>query len=375
MKRILLFIAALLFCGGAGAQDNTQRITVGPSETTELMSVIMHLTGAPEYNIERIWPEYRELVDSVFAPYKEHPAVKIARQLYMEGAGMAYSRPMHMAVKGRFENGIFTTPYQPEDYAWSEKVHRTLVSTIAFFYRDSKFGDFYTKHAVPRYEPVRKPIEAAYNGVLDIGWIKGFMGAGETGPGDTAQNTPDSRVSDEDYFVTLCYLNSTHNYGVSRDGAPRPVVGVNHDAWVGPRASTSGSADQYTMRYTMTLLHEYLHPHIDPLIGRSGNALRDAGQQIFPRIRDAVRPYTSWQNVCNEALVRAAVVTYMRERGLPADMQVADDGRKGFTWIGALADKLGEYQNNRDKYPTLESFMPEVVKFYNELAAEQKTTK
>ena len=47
-------------------------------------------------------------------------------------------------------------------------------------------------------------------------------------------------------------------------------------------------------------------------------------------------------------------------------------GRK-FLWIKELVDLLENYEQNRQKYPTLESFYPKIVAFYNNLEPNLKT--
>lgn len=37
---------------------------------------------------------------------------------------------------------------------------------------------------------------------------------------------------------------------------------------------------------------------------------------------------------------------------------------RGFFWMKDLVNCLGEYEKNRDKYPTLESYMPAIIDFY-----------
>jgi hypothetical protein len=41
---------------------------------------------------------------------------------------------------------------------------------------------------------------------------------------------------------------------------------------------------------------------------------------------------------------------------------------RGFLWTNQLVKELEKYDRNRDKYPTLNSFMPEIVKFFDKIA-------
>ena len=41
--------------------------------------------------------------------------------------------------------------------------------------------------------------------------------------------------------------------------------------------------------------------------------------------------------------------------------------KNGFVWFPQLVEKLDEYEQNRDKYPTLDDFMPEIVKLQDSI--------
>ncbi len=336
MKKIILCVLAACCAAGAWAQ----KITVGPSETTELLSVIMHLSGAEHYNHDVIIPQYRALVDSVFMDYRKHPAARQARELFDE-YGFVYQEPMIMATNGRIDDkGNFHTSYRP---GWGDNRLEEFIGAINDFYLETNFHRFYTEKAMPCYAPIGQKLETAYNSIIDTGWLSKFTGKEAAG---------------RSYRVLLSYLNGNFNYGLS----PFPVISINSDL------------DTSDIRYPMVLLHEYLHPYINPIIDRNYTGLAASGEVLFPPMREQMTKsgYGYWRLVNYEALVRASVIAYMRERGIPTEFETYDNDRHGFVWVEQLADLLEEYQKQRDKYPTLESFMPEVVKFYNDLAANKK---
>jgi hypothetical protein len=51
-----------------------------------------------------------------------------------------------------------------------------------------------------------------------------------------------------------------------------------------------------------------------------------------------------------------------------AKKQLMSEYGRGFFWISSLVNCLGDYEKNRDKYPTLDSYMPVIVNFYNGVA-------
>jgi hypothetical protein len=52
-----------------------------------------------------------------------------------------------------------------------------------------------------------------------------------------------------------------------------------------------------------------------------------------------------------------------------AKKELAQQMSIGFVWMDQLVDMLGVYESDRKKYPTLESFMPRIVNFYQTTAA------
>ncbi len=361
MKKTILCLFAAWCVVGAGAADRPM-IVVGPSETTELMSVIMHLSGAEEYNQRGVWPEYRALVDSVFGDWRGHPVMRIMRDMRKDGYGMAWDRPMILAVNGYIKKGKFVSPYIPIEYedCWSKEDHVKMISAVSDFYRSTDFHSFYVGQAVPRYASIAESMQRLYNATLDIGWIADFTGDAK---------------GREDYLITLSYLNFYFNYGLTLDktNSPRPVT-----SFPGPDGFIiTGRIDPYAIDYRspMLLLHEALHHYQSPLNDEYSDALAPSGEVLYPMVADLLKQhaYTDWPTITNEALTRASEIVYMRthdffEDDLPE--AVKEEIAMGFWWVERLADLLQEYQLRREKYPTLAEFMPEVVKFYDNLAVE-----
>ncbi len=340
MKRLLLLLLIPL----ATAAQEGPRVIVGPDERTELMSVIMHLAGAGEYDQQKIWPKYEALVDSLFDPYRDHPVMGIVRDMRdFENYIMAFNEPMDIALNGYIENGRVHSTYYPKAYNWDEEKHDELIAAINDFYRDTDFHKFYTEQALPVYLPIQQKWEEGFNSIIDLGWIDRYVG---------------EKVVSVDIVVTLSILLGPVNLGnaLFHDNTPRPVMGVTAEVtdWEDP----------------MLLLHELFHIYLDPIVDKYKDELAPSGEIIFPLIRKQTGVYNRWQSILWETVNNASVIVYMSDHGLPYEKQIALD-EKAFCWIEELADLLGEYQKQRDKYPTLESFMPEVVKFYNDLAIEQ----
>jgi len=78
--------------------------------------------------------------------------------------------------------------------------------------------------------------------------------------------------------------------------------------------------------------------------------------------------YPSWEVIFDEALIHAATIKYMKDHDFkPSEvdnwMKWMKDGF-GFFWMEELVAELESYDKQRDKYPTLESYMPKLAEAY-----------
>ena len=71
-----------------------------------------------------------------------------------------------------------------------------------------------------------------------------------------------------------------------------------------------------------------------------------------------------------ESMVRACVIRYTRQYDgrMAAWLAVLAETSRGFPWMGDLVDLLGQYEEDRQRYPTLDAFFPRVIEFFNHYA-------
>ncbi len=70
--------------------------------------------------------------------------------------------------------------------------------------------------------------------------------------------------------------------------------------------------------------------------------------------------------IVRELLVQAAVIRYLHERqGFLAGRRALAKGlKRGAFWMPELLETLEQYENQRGRYPDFQSYMPEVVEFF-----------
>ena len=90
-------VAWLPAVGVAATEKPAARpFTVCVDPPVELMSVLFRLAGDPEYNQGRV-PSYVQDVESHFGRFRDHPVVKLAREL-RQTRGISFNAPMGLAV-------------------------------------------------------------------------------------------------------------------------------------------------------------------------------------------------------------------------------------------------------------------------------------
>src|SRR5208337_1360327 len=121
-----------------------------------------------------------------------------------------------------------------------------------------------------------------------------------------------------------------------------------------------------------TMVHEFVHSYANPLVDKYYAQLARAGDQLNDPLRDAMRRqgYGDGRTLLYESMVRAATIRYSFEHAGPEAARRAEESERvrSFLWMGELCDLLATYEKNREAYPTLDSFMPKVVLFFNDEA-------
>ena len=113
MKKIILSIILAV-----ATLTVTAQIKVEVSETVELMSILARTAGYEEYSND-LAGQYTKDTEAWFAPYKEHTAVALARDV-RANYGIGHERVMNMAIRLAIDNGkiVFTGSVQELNDGW-----------------------------------------------------------------------------------------------------------------------------------------------------------------------------------------------------------------------------------------------------------------
>lgn len=353
--RPLSALVLVLVTAAAGAPAAAQAPAMGVDPRVELLSIIFRLAGNPEYNQGEV-SAYEQAIAAHFGPHREHDAVRIAAE-FREGRGVSYDAVMSMAIHlsdaGQLlERVPFDHPASALDARWGGAEARRFLEAARRFVVDARYAEF---RAAQR--ALDDTTNARLRRLLERGveyqWFDGFFGA-----------PPGGR------FVLVPGLaNGGGSYGpkvVCPDGQEElyAIIGV----W----QVDSAGLPTFTESMIGTVVHEFNHSHVNPVVARHAAALEEAGRAVYRAVEAVMRAqaYGNWKTMVDESLVRASVVRYLHStqgRAVSARAAAGEEGR-GFVWTSDLAALLAEYEASRDRYPDFASFMPRVAKYFAALA-------
>jgi hypothetical protein len=358
IRRTLLIIFVLMF-----TLPGFAAITPQVDQRVEILSIVARLADYDEYNDE-LAKVYVERIHTHFDKFSGdsliHYAVRIRREL-----GISFDAVMTMAVNLGQKKEIFSL--QPNwrkdiDPRWTNEAATEFVRLLNRFYKTAHAGDFFSSQAA-YYEKVRSTFGSVLSS-FHQSWYFSYYGI---------------QPKDEFIIVIGCG-NGGSNYGpsVTRTNGSKKVYAIM-GSW---SFDKDGTPVFPQASYLPTLIHEFNHSFINPSIEPfSNNALlKQSMQTILDTMRTEMQAqaYTKWETVLVESLVRASVIRYMLSTGAEQpviEKEFMEQLNRGFLWTRELVSLLGVYANERERYPTIESFYPAIIEFFSKTAANISLSK
>jgi len=352
MRHSLLAVLTL-FLLGVGLRAQSAQVGVDPR--VELMSIIFRLAGANEYSQGRI-PAYNAAIDKWFGPHRDHEAVRIARELH-EHQGVGFDAVMSMAIHVKdVESLAEIVPFDRDnsfDKRWRVAEARRFLAAARKFVTDSDFAGF-VKSEQPFYDSVDARLRAYVAAKADLEWFDRFFGSRTHAP----------------FHLVPGLVNGGPSYGphvTLADGVEEiyAIPGV----W----KVDSDGLPVFDASWGAIVVHEFSHSYANPLIDKFALQLDKSGGRLLEAVREQMRrqAYENGRTVLYESLVRAVVARYILEHQgqKAAAAEVSEQRNRSFLWTGDLLALLDQYAKNRERYPTMQSFMPRLVEFFNDTAS------
>lgn len=317
----------------------------------ELLSIVFRLAGSHEYS-QNLFPTYVESIENHFGEFKSHDLIRYVKDELLED-GIGFSSVMSMAIHITEPPNIkpILTPFPSKslEEPWGKESATKFLILLNEFYTDADCETFFNNNK-ELYKTASNKFKKVYQN-LDLAWYESFYGAKPKG----------------EFRIINGLGNGGANYGpkiYSHNG--NEVIYAIMGTW---SVDSLGVPVYEVEDYFPTLLHEFNHSFVNHLVENYRSELQESGTVIFDKVKDEMnqQAYGNWKTMYDEALVRATVIKYMKDHNYDnrtIENELNEQLSSSFLWTDALVKELDRYDNNRDKYPSLERFMPEIVKFF-----------
>lgn len=318
----------------------------------ELLGVVARLAGAETAGAAA--DAYRQRIDKRFAPFRDHAAVRLYKQLAAEPTGaetlstfpLYFSDPPALALK----DADADIHYLAGD-GRRELVQRLLVELRAFA-RASDFAGFFRENAA-YYRELEAETRKELAGVQTVPEIERLLGIS---------------LASRTHSIISPLARATHDFIVPYPLPPGAAGAKSFDVYSIPAESLSHSHAH--------VWPEPLYVFIDPSFYYFEKyAIPDPPSFYGPELAKcrAVSPE------CHKHFVATALIERLTAGRSNAGVAVSSGPAAPLSleqsYVKALVERLDEYEKNRARYPTLWSFYPRLFSVFHELAHAGKPAK
>ncbi|MCX6267730.1 MAG: DUF4932 domain-containing protein [Bacteroidetes bacterium] len=349
----------ILFISLTTSATFSQSLILNPAvdEKTELLSIVFRLAGEQEY-INNEMKGYTDAIDKYFNPYKDDELLKFVKKIRKK-TGVSFDAVMSMAIHVELANGTIRLKNNVEkgslDCRWG-KYTEQFILLLNNFYQRTDFSGFFSDH-----KPLYSIAEDRFSEIVkatDLAWFKIFFGEKPEGS----------------YNLIISLTNGGGNYGVKvryLDGTEEMY------SIIGSWETDSIGNPVYSKDITETIIHEFGHSFCNRLGEKYYPEMKTVADAFFNLVEDNMRrqAYSNSQIMVNEILVRASVIRYFQDHTtteMKIKRMIGAEQVRGFIWISKLINSMAKYEASREAYPTLDKYMPEIVKLQNSLSPPEE---
>lgn len=351
---IFILLPVIILCSCSDKINTTLKPIPKVDERTELLSIVFQLAGAQEYSNTRV-PEYAADINTYFEPYKNHELIQWIPEL-REKYHIAFDAVASYSIRLKIENGKIYFQDNIDlgdiDFRWEKDIAREFLVKLNKFYTDSNFADFFKKHK-SLYSIAEKNFKETLD-LIDFTWFERYYGTKPEG----------------NFHLIISITNGMGNYGpnIEYSTGQRDIYAII-GTW---NLDSTGNPIYPDEDYLDLIVHEFNHSFCNHLVEEFYSEIENAATKFYSldSLTFQRQAYGHPVTVIYEILVRASEVQYLKDTGESQEKindKLASEQRRGFVWIDKLCNKLDEYERQRNIYPTLQTFMPEIVTMINGL--------
>lgn len=366
LTRALLSTVLLypLFYGlGGTTAAATSKVTAFVDEKQELSATVWILAGCEEYD-RGVYPPYYRDIQRYFRKFKSHPVMEFIREMrdapdtvYVVSynsvpcaARLLYIEDGHVRVK----EGIDIAEYfRTQDPRWTEENFLKYAALLDDFYVKSDYHRFFEKHS-KLYREYADSLQVGMRRLIDPEWFQDVYG--EPLPDVSACVSPAYAWNNYSGPDTL----TQRLLGYERTGY-YPLIGVSSKPKYASNMNVKGQ----------TTIHEISHSFTSPVLEQYEDELLEIGEAIYPYVaQELYRAGYDASAVCGEFFNSLMTNLYLKEV-YPSVLRnsIKADQKHGFVWMNEAVDFMDRFTGNRDRYRTIDDFMPEFVEYMRSVAS------
>ena len=346
---VLFLIVILANCknkGGSLVSPESSSVFFSTDKRIETLYFVFLLSDYPLVTTHS--SGYKTSVLHYFDKYRDHQAVLLAKELTSKGFSFDY------AVNWVYQHSDF--PALEKSYEVSFPFHERKISPdslerfreelVRFYHQTNCDGFFTVQHEF--LEQMVDRVEGSFGKKNIIGVIEDYYGV----------------KKDADYYVILSPLLHSGGFSIERSNL--------HDkkkelyAVIGPSGLKDSlpEFDKVFLEQDM-VIHEFSHNYANPIVEKFIHQTASLEQAVYNPVKKKVKEegYDSYEAFLYELIVRATTlriveIVYGEEE---AEQLLEYEKSAGFASIEKVAEALKKYEKQRDKYPSLEEFFPEII--------------
>ena len=349
---VVTLVIASLISLNISAEDKSQ-FFVGVDPRVELLStveIISDWSTEAAFMFNKLDFDYKNKLIETFSKHKDHKIIKIFNSFLTDYEDFVINVPVDIILHFGPPPGMEPIAKIPDDLAeyvgGEDKIQEFMAAMRDFAVETDYMGFFNSFEST--FKIMRDHAIESLEGVTPE-FVENYYG-----------------MKQNSYNLVLAPIAGGFGPRVERDNGKLDcfaLIPASHLVGGIPVSGTRGGITFY-------LTHEFSHSFVNPVVEANQEEVMKY-EALFEPIREKMsqQRYRSWIAAVCEHLVRAAEIrlTEFRlgeERAKKwMDRQIA----MGYDYIDELVSALKEkYEPNRDRFPTFESFFPELLKVFDE---------
>jgi hypothetical protein len=280
------------------------------------------------------------------AVFRTHPAVLRVASLRDSGlwvyplvhALLAYTPPPELAPRGEIPADVLVR-LPGASRAERLEALESWIAQVREFAGRTRFEQFLARHEPERQAQV-DAVREALGDLQAVALIESYCGG---------------RAFDRYLVHPSAFARAQFGYG--------PSLATDSERIAFHLAGRAATQERFEIMHLM--LHELGHSFVHPALDAHSDevARRESEFDLVAASMGAF--YPSWRIALGEEMVEAVTARLVRDLFGPAEAErvlVLADEERGYAHVEPLARALRDYERQRDRYPSLESFVPAALR-------------